>query len=160
MCLSDGQGPGVRVCLPRAGWSLYPSVSQQICVAVNESNPSSDIAMHVETAWNCKKIDNIMFIFPIIALIGLFIWIECPWPLTRRQTEQWRENKNPDEPDQDNECKSSSLLSIYKNWVNTSTLPLIALNSLYDIVHMFNQDFLCPNRMTSLSPSLAWSRAV
>lgn len=50
MCLSDGQGPGVRVCLPRAGWSLYPSVSQQICVAVNESNPSSDIAMHVETA--------------------------------------------------------------------------------------------------------------
>lgn len=46
VCLSDGQGAGVRVCLPRAGRSLYPSVSQQTCVAVNKSKTSSNIVMH------------------------------------------------------------------------------------------------------------------
>lgn len=63
VCLSDGQGPGVRVCLPRAGRSLYPSVSQQTCVAVNKSKTSSDIAMHVETAWNCTRFDNITYMY-------------------------------------------------------------------------------------------------
>lgn len=63
VCLSDGQGAGVRVCLPRAGRSLYPSVSQQTCVAVNKSKTSSDIAMHVETAWNCTRFYNITYMY-------------------------------------------------------------------------------------------------
>lgn len=63
VCLSDGQGPGVRVCLPRAGRSLYPSVSQQTHVAVNKSKTSSYIAIHVETAWNCTRFDNIMYMY-------------------------------------------------------------------------------------------------
>lgn len=63
VCLSDGQGPGVRVCLPRASRSLYPSVSQQTHVAVNKSKTSSYIAIHVETAWNCTRFDNIMYMY-------------------------------------------------------------------------------------------------
>lgn len=63
VCLSDGQGPGVRVCLPRAGRSLYPSVSQQTHLAVDKSKTSSYIAIHVETAWNCTRFDNIMYMY-------------------------------------------------------------------------------------------------
>lgn len=63
VCLSDGQGPGIRVRLPRAGRSLYPSVSQQTHVEVNKSKTSSDIAIHVETAWNCTRFDNITYMY-------------------------------------------------------------------------------------------------
>lgn len=49
----------VSACLELAG----PCILQQTHVEVNKSKTSSDIAIHVETAWNCTRFDNVTYMY-------------------------------------------------------------------------------------------------